>query len=473
MPNIKKLGLTQPASTVGTTVNVRELMDSICNRPILSITALQKRELGEIQLLGLDVVDAPFQGDGKVKKTTYWPSLIKATDKQMKLKSLVRLFSDVDIIENAVELTEFSNDANMVVSVWGITNGTVWVFSDTTGFKQNDTVLIVKGTSDGNTVSAKVKIAGVDHTAKEITFNSNVTIDDGDYIQFITTDTFWCQKNDKGITNTEGGGKSLKFNYQLFSRKIDVKLQDFNKTFAEGSEQYDNFIYTLVGKAQKEIWLEAAKQFRHGTNTGWTSAKTMGYDTLISLRQAGWLDSIIDFASITQAKLLMKAFSNVLYRVAQAPVDTKFVLIGNHAFIASHKNVLQSIRIENGMALNDPKLIDTIYDWIMKYEVSDSPMIDFYQSDALTLENPVEPVAYILPMDLIAAFIPPYITMDLSESGVKTQANQFAKIYTMEHLGEKTLGCRTYEHYMSLGYVFGGFSFRDTYFKLTGFKFEG
>ena len=219
------------------------------------------------------------------------------------------------------------------------------------------------------------------------------------------------------------------------------------------------------------MYSEVAKQFRHGSGVAGTSPKIKGYDTIIEEREAANLPSIIDCSGLTTSAEHLDTIENVLFDVNQAPVKSKFVLIANHSFHRAYKNMLQDLRgIADAQATC--ALQDTIHDGIMQWNVKDSPMIDFFLSRQLSREQNYSGRAYILPKDLIAGFTPKFSEAEMKGSGgVTAKAAVFGAVNTREKVGQATAECRVYEHYMRLGFIFAGVSYRNTYKRIDDFNF--
>lgn len=463
--------INQPGA-YGQAVVVSEFLGEITKRPSLNITAINSDEMSELTLLGFDITDDMFQGKGQLGISEYGDRL-NLPNKTLKEKNIFKVFSgqQLDLIDNGVTVTEFANDASQVEAVANIVASNTGEFTSVSGFQATDIVLIVKGSSTSTTVPAKVKITDVDTVTNELTFDTPVTINAGDYIEYVTTDAFGCQNNTKGISQSEEGGRSFRYLTQFFSREVKVELADMNKVYAEKSQQYESFVYDFFGKPTQEIYKEAAKQFRHGSGIAWASPKIKGYDTIIEERDAAGIESIIDFASYTTADQHLTKVEEVLYRVNQSPVKSKFILIANSAFHRSYKDMLQVLR-KDADARATAKLQDTIHDGIMQWNMEESPLVDFYLSRQLSREEQYRGRAYILPKDLIAGFTPKFDNVEMKGMGVVTKASIFGAINTYEKVGQRTAECSVYEHYMRLGFIFAGVSYRDTYFRLDNFNFK-
>ncbi len=458
--------------TYGSSVNVTDFLADLCKRPSANITAINEDEMSELTLLGFDVTEDTFKGKGTLGISKYGDAL-NLPNKTLKEKNIFKIFSgqQLDLTDNKVTVTEFANDASSVTAAWDIVAADNGIFSDVSGFQATDVVLIVKGSSTSGTVPAKVKITAVDTVTKELTFDTNVTIDEGDRIEYITTDAFGCANNTKGISQNSENAVSFTYNTQFFSRESKVDLADFNKVFAKESQQYEAFTYEFYGKPTQEMYSEVTKQFRHGSGVAGSSPKIKGYDTIIEERDAAGLDSIIDFSTLTTADEYESKVEEILMDVEQSPVKSKFVLIANNKFHRAYKNMLQKLR-SDADARATCKLQDTIHDGIMKWNVEEAPMIDFYLSRQLSREATYAGLAYILPKDLIAGFTPKYSEAEMKGSGgVTAKAAVFGAVNTREKIGQATAECRVYEHYMRLGFIFAGVSYRDTYKKITNFNY--
>jgi len=461
----------------GADVNVTDFLNELCKRPSANITAMNEDEMSELTLLGFDITEDTFQGKGQLGISQYGDRL-NLPMKSIKEKNMFKVFSgqQLDLINNKVTVTEFANDASQVEAVSAITSANSGEFSDVSGFQATDVVLIVKGSAASATVPAKVKITDVDQETGVITFDTNVTIAQGDYIEYITTDAFGCQNNTKGVAQNSEKAKSFTYNTQFFSREAKVDLSDFNKVFAKESQQYEAFTYDFYGKPTQELYSEVAKSFRHGSGITGASPKIKGYDTIIEERDAAGLESIIDFTGITgteaeKADKHQKKIEDILYRVNQSPVKSKFVLIGNSRFHRAYKNMMQELRGE-AEARATGQLFDTIHDGIMKWNVEEAPMVDFYLSRQLSREQAYAGRAYILPKDLIAGFTPKWSEVEMKGNGsIAPKAAVFGAVNTREKVGQATAECRVYEHYMRLGFIFAGVSYRDTYFRIDDFNF--
>ena len=469
--------INQP-SAYGTDVVVADFLGDLCKRPNLNITAINEDEMSELTLLGFDITEDTFQGKGQLGISKYGDKL-NLPNKTLKEKNIFKVFSgqQLDLIDNKVTITEFANDASSVEAVNIITAATTGEFTDVYGFQATDVVLIVKGSAASTTVPAKVKITAVDTATNELTFDTAVTIAAGDHIEYITTDAFGCANNTKGIAQTSENAKSFTYNTQFFAREAKVDLSDFNKIYAKESQQYEAFTYDFFGKPTQEMFSEVAKQFRHGSGVVGTSPKIKGYDTIIEEREAANLESIIDFSTLpvvdasTDADAYETLVEEILLRVDQSPVKSKFVLIANNKFHRAYKNMLQQLR-SDADARATCALQDTIHDGIMKWNVEESPMIDFYLSRQLGRELPYSGWAYILPKDLIAGFTPKFADAEMKANGwVATKAAIFGAVNTREKIGQATAECKVYEHYMRLGFIFAWVSYRDTYFRLDNFNY--
>ncbi len=223
--------------------------------------------------------------------------------------------------------------------------------------------------------------------------------------------------------------------------------------------------------SDRQMWEQAADLFRYGRNISWAESEPMGYDTLIETRQANQLDSIIDFTADSTAEEFNNRLIDVWSRIKIAPVDTEWVMIINHTFYKHYLNMHDQLRKDNNPRVVSLKKDNSLYYGLHKYvPLSDDFTVPtIYISESLSKDNPAVPLAYILPKDLIALFIPPFLDVEYNNT-VKKIPNELGKIITKK-LPQDKIGCSSYQKYMTLGYIYGWFSFRDTYFKLENFDF--
>lgn len=465
----------QPTSSYGThmdPIDVEEYLNKKCWLPNINITAFQRKELSELAMFGFDVVENTFKGKGKLELNVYWPEFI-LPNKTLKEKNIFKIYDAKTLDFNkdgSITVTEFANDGSQISAVSDIVWSLSGIFSDVTWLQANDQVLTIKWSPTSNTIKAKVKITDVDKITKEITFDTPVTIDAWDSIQYITTDTFGCKINTKTIGASSEEGKSFKYNLQKFSRKVKIFNEEFEQTM-NNIQQVNYFQYKYFGQPIQEMQLELARQLRLGGWEGWASPKIKGYDSIIEERNAAGIESIYDFAGLTTAKQYKDKMANELFKLHRAPVDSKFVFVANYAFHRAYKNMLERLQASDA-TLATCVLKDSLYDGIKKWDLPEAEMIDAYVSETLSKEEPYTGVAYILPIDLIAAFTGKYSDIELRWGNIKKENTVFGSVKTFEIQWERTAECRTYEHFMKAGILFGGVSFRDTYKRFDNFNFE-
>ena len=458
--------LNQPTSTICTNVTVAELMEQCCIQPVLTLTAFNTDASAELKLLWLDMTTDMYETDGKIQIGL--PNVNTKT-KMFEVKDLGKVFKEYEVTEKGIILTEIGNDANMVAANGAITAATTWTFSDVTGLMAGDKVLIIQSDSSNATVTAQVKITAVDTDTDELTFSTAVTIADGDYIKYLSSDQAWCNPVTKAVSTSFSWGKELTFYYQIFARTFDIKVADMNKCFMKDSKQSENFLFRTMNAADQEIWESASRQFRYGLNISGASSETMGYDTMIVQREANNLSSVIDFTADTTAAEFNDRIMEVWTRSQLAPIKSKKIMLMNQAFFNAYKKVHAQLFADNSVNCVTMNKCDTLFYWLIKYETEDFSLPEMYLSQSLTQDSPAVPVAYILPADLIALFIPPVV--DVAYQGTPKQyPNEVGKMIVNE-LPTSNIGCKSYNKYMTLGYLFGWFSFRDTYFKLTNFDY--
>lgn len=471
--------INQPATngTFGKVINVQEFMDRNCGVPVPMITAMDKPEFGELTLLGFDVQESIYDGSGKIEVDAYGPKMI-VKGKSIREKNVHKVFGgDIMIEKRKVTVTEFGNDAQEYEVTAAVTNKNKAIFTTVSGLMENDSVLIVKTKKNSNAVQSKVKITSVDTATKEITFDANITMDKGDVIRYINSTQGGCMDNTKRISEFGTNAKSFDYYTQFFAREVEIENEEFDKYFRVGSQQYEIFTSKFWIQPANEIFRQVANQLRHGAGTPWATSEIKGYNTVIEEREAAGLTSIVDFNGVNTANDLQTKLEDILFKVNQAPVDSKFIMITNQVFYESYRNMLRKL-YSDAEARACCNLVDTLHHGMMKWEIQDAPMIDVYLSHSLSKENRHSWVAYILPVDLIAGFVPNVSEVSMSEGAnsklnVKAATpNMFGTIMTREKTDKKFAECSVYEHYTRLGFFYAWVSFRDTYYRLDNFNFN-
>jgi len=463
--------LNQPVSdnskTWAVDIKVSDVINDITRRPSLTVTAFTNMpELAELKVLGLDRVYDLYEPTNGIESRV--APKMKRISKLADVKNIARMFKNVDIIEHGVTVTEYGNDTKLVTATADINNNNKWTFDTVAGIAAGDTVKIIQNDSSNGTVVALVEVTAVDKTTKEITFDTNVTIKKWDWIKYVSSPAAWCQPVTKGLNTDLGWGKVFTYYYQLFARTFDVKVQDFNKTF-QSQEQLSDFMYITMWKSQEEMWEEVANQFRNGAGNGGQKAQIMGYNTLIEKRDAGWIESIIDMSWATNAKELNNKLTAIFKRMFQAPIKNPgFVMLINDTFFDTLYRMDQDLIQANLPYSLNFKAADVIYEWFVKYESPRYDVPTMYLSQSLSKEFPDEPKAFILPQNYIGLFIPPYINVG---DNMKLEANALGKVVTQRDTSISAPGCKTFLQFMSLGIAYGGFSFRDTFFRLDKFNY--
>lgn len=456
----------------GTSFNVWDYMDRICWVANMNITAINRRELGELQLMWFDITEGEFKWTGRIEVTAFWPKMNMAK-KSIQEKNMFKVFDGekINIIKGTVQVREFANDTKQIEAVTLVTAGTDVEVTNVTGIKATDEFLIIKGAAWSATVPAKVKVASVNTVTKVITFESPVTIAAGDYMKYITTDAYGCQVNEKTIHTSETDGTLFEYHAQLFTRKAEIENDDMEVIIRDAEHRMrieQDFFLTQ----SNEMFSEVASQFKYGSGVSGTSAKIKGYDTIITEREAdGSLESIIDFAADTTASEYQIRFEDILRRVNQAPVDSKFIIIANHSFHRAWKNMMQKLRKDADLSAANP-IPHPLHDGILEWRIEEAPLVDAYLSDSLTSENPFSGKAYILPKDLCAGFTPRNSSVLISNWGKITSTRaQFGVVQTSKRANTGTLECNTYDHFFRLGFAWAGVSYRDTFFRIDNFDF--
>jgi hypothetical protein len=184
----------------------------------------------------------------------------------------------------------------------------------------------------------------------------------------------------------------------------------------KNSQQAEDFYFRTMYAADRQIWQEAADKFRYGRNISGSESEPMGYDTLISLRDANGLDSVIDFTADTTAEEFNARLIDVWSRVKMAPVDTEWVMLINNSFYKSYLKMHDELR-----KIEFPRVVslikeNSLYSGLHKYapQSDDFAVPTIYLSESLSTDNPDTPIAYILPKDMIALFIPPVINVEFN-----------------------------------------------------------
>lgn len=463
--------INQPTSAYGTSFDVKTYMKRTEWYATLNITALQKRDMAELKIMGFDIEEREFMGKGKLEISTYGPQL-RMSKYNIKEKMLYKVFSgdQLNIVKGTVQVREFGNDVTQVEATANIVNSNTWTFNNVTWFQATDRVKIVKGSATSNTVPALVKITAVDTTTKELTFDANVTIDAGDYIVYQYTDSLGCTPNNKTVATNDSEWKLFEYHAQLFTRKVEIDNDVLEEVIT--SPQHRMIIeqkYKL--DPSNEIFKEVSRAFRNGDGTGWISPKIKWYETIIQEREANDLKSIYDFGSLTTADDYYTLLVEVLRLVNLAPVETKFVMFTNDAFNRAYRNVLQKIRKDSDLRTIWVPFV-TLHDGVMEWKVEEAPLLETYVSDNLTFEEPVNGTAYILPKDLCAGFTPRNQKVLIKENNeIQEIPSQFWVVKTTHRANLGSLECEVYDVHTKLGFAWGGVSYRDTFKKITNFNF--
>ena len=465
----------QPANSYGTDiVSVENYLDNLQKAPVVHITAVEKNEFGEMQLLWFDVSthESILKATGKIEVGEPRFNQVKRV---FDIKPITRTFDSgqIDMTGNKVTVNEFANDWMNIVAEADINNDNQWVFSSIGSLIVNDTVRIYKVVNNNTTIVKNVKITAIDSNTRTITFDSNVTIQQGDGIMYITSDNLWCTFTNKTISTDDGSGKSFDYYSQFIERKVSIDEKDFTGQTFKTQDAKERFKAKYFDKVVKDIYLTIAKQLRYGTWVWGNSSKIKGYDVIIEEREAEWLNSIIDFSSDTTAENFKDRLANVLYRVNKAPVNSKYVLICNEAFRRSYVNMLQSLADDQAtkqVIVKTCQPESCLYDGLMKWNLTEAPMIDAYVSPWLSQEYSFEGKAYIIPIDLVAAFYPKSFNV-LTPNGLKEVPYKFG---TVRVVAEPIQGveCKSYSVSIRLWFMYAGVSFRDTYFRLDNFTYK-
>ena len=467
-----------PNNTYWKQVNVLELINANCGVPVPQITALDKEEFGELMLLWFDVEQADFQGNWQIEMWAYWPKIV-LNGLKISEKNIHKVFGwEVMIDDCKATVREFGNDIWEFVVTEDVDNETTATFTTVSWLQEWDTVLVAKRSKDSEAVQSKVKITSVDEVTKELTFDSPVKMTKWDVIRYVSSTQGWCINNTKRIWSSDTNGLEFDYYTQFFSREVEVKTCDFNKYFNLGSQAYELFTSQFWIKPANEIFRQVAMQFRYGSWIGGNTSEIKGYDTVIQEREAAWLKSVWDMSAITEAKELQEALERILYRVNYAPVNSKFIMIVNRRFYESYRNIMRELYKDYMDTHNCCKLEPTLFKWLMKWEIPEAPMLDIYLSESLSYDNAYDWIAYILPKDLIAWFVPRVFNASMTEwqnsklKIVNWTPNMFGTLFTREKVWQATPECKLYEHYTRLWFLYAWVSFRDTYHKIENFNFK-
>ena len=100
--------------TYGNPIIVEDFINNKSALPSLSITAMEKTELSELNLLGFDVTEGRFDGKGKFTINEYGPQY-NLKKKSLTQKNIFKIFGgeQVNVNKNgSVTVTEFANDGS-------------------------------------------------------------------------------------------------------------------------------------------------------------------------------------------------------------------------------------------------------------------------------------------------------------------------------------------------------------------------
>lgn len=456
---------------------VSELISSNCGIPVPQISALNQPEFGELMLLGFDVEPALYEWNGQIEMAAFGPKIV-LNGLKISEKNMHKVFGGEVMIDTLkATVREFGNDLWEYVVTADIDNDITWTFTTVSGLQEWDFVKIAKRSKDSKAITSRVKIKAVDNVTKEVTFDTPVTMTKGDVIRYKNTAQGGCLDNTKRVWDFDGQGLSFDYNTQFFSREVLVETIEFNKYFNKGSQQYEVFASKFWIRPATDIFKQVASQFRYGSWIGGPTSEIMWYDTIIENREANGLKSIHDFEAFTTAEDLQKELEYVLERVKRAPVKSEFVMIVNERFYESYKNMMRKL-YDDEKARACCKFDDSLYNGMMKWNIEEAPMLDVYVSQSLTLDEDFMWVAYILPKDLIAGFVPNVFNVTLTEwANSKLQTtnatpNMFWTIFTREKVSKATAECKVYEHYTRLWFLYAWVSFRDTYHRIDNFNYN-
>ena len=467
-----------PNNTYWTAVSVNELINANCWIPVPQITALSRPEFGELMLLGFDIEPSDYQGNGQIEMSAYWPK-ITLNGLKISEKNIHKVFSwEVMIDHCKATVREFGNDIWEYVVTADVDNEDRATFTTVSWLQEWDFVRIAKRSKNSEAIVSRVKITSVDTATKELTFDSPIKMSKWDVIRYMNTAQGGCMDNTKRVWQTETNWLAFDYYTQFFSREVEVLVCDFNKYFNTWSQAYEVFTSQFWIKPANDIFMTVSKQFRYGSWIGWDTSEIKGYDTVIEEREANGLKSIYDFSSITDPKDMQKELEFILNKVYRAPVNSKFVMICNDRFYESYRNIMKELyeqyKLNNKCCEKEPSLVN----WMMKWAIDDAPMLDIYISESLSRDEDYSWVAYILPKDLIAGFVPRVYDVTMTEGKnsrlnvVTWTPNMFWTLFTREKVAKATPECKVYEHYTRLWFLYAWVSFRDTYYRIDNFNYN-